>query len=595
MKKFRFTAIVLAVVLCVSFFSFNFGTVSKVHAESDWELHYWNFDDSLNDANGGYNLIGDAVYAEGKNGKALNTAEMTVAPKSDKLTCNTLNGFTMGAWIYINDGADFYSIIMSKGNTGSTDYDRFQIHVCADAAVGGAYLYVYSPATRGNAYPSAESDGQDATVVIPYETWTHVATTWDGNLAKVFVNGDKVFEVAIEHELADSLNAYQNLRIGALNDGTTFKFDGLLDDEFYANYAMTEADVKKTAADDGPQTLTAWANGTAAITPAEMRERVVPEPSTEVAEPESGLIFYWPFENNYQDLSHKELDFDFDDMEPDFDAGKVGQGVFLEDTSICTDFFDESVDFTEFTLSLWFRWDGIQAGTLPYYIIAALGDKAQDYHFELYIKSDDCEKGSLCIYNPGGLVANDMLTVVPGELYHVVMVNSASNGFQTYVNGEVVYSRGTPCNIAGLASGEQKFTLGALQDYSLLSYGIYDEVILATYAFSDDLIAKLYSDPAAAAEDVAALVKANYPEDYARATPKPTAEPTEVPTEAPATEVPSENPATEVPAKATSKPAGDKNADKDSGSAVTIIIIVAAVIVAAIVAAIIAVLKKKKK
>lgn len=589
MRKFRLLSICLAVFCAVSFFSFNFDRLCEVKAETVHELHYWDFEDSLNDAAGKYELGGEAVYAEGKDGKALYTAEMDAAPRTQKLTCNTLDGYTMGAWIKLNDTAVGFNIVMAKGNTGSPDPDRFQIHISdAGPDIGGGNITVYSPATSSGAYP-----GEGDSRFIPFDTWTHVATTWNGNFAKVFVNGVKIFEIEITGQLEDSVDSFQKITVGALSDGTTFKFDGLIDGAFYANYAMTEADIAAAAGAGGNAALKAWADGSTAFTPDEMKGHTDVAPVTDgepVDTKTEGHVFMWSFENDYKDLSHREFDLDYEEMYPDFTEGKLGQAVLLEDVSICTDSFPEDMDLSEFTLSYWFRFDGVP-NALPYYVMAALGDKAEPYHFETYLVSQDCESATDCFYNViQGSAVENLGTVRVGEFAHFLVTNSKANGIRVYLNGELVYRKGTPADTSALVDGLNRLSIGALQDYSLPAYGAYDEVILADYAFPDDLVAKLYADPQGAHDDVAAIVKANAPEGYARATAKPTAEPTEVPTSAPATEVPEEP--TNAPATKAPEKAADDGAKSDSTA--MIIIIIAAVLVVAIIIAIIFILKKKK-
>ncbi len=128
--------------------------------------------------------------------------------------------------------------------------------------------------------------------------------------------------------------------------------------------------------------------------------------------------------------------------------------------------------------------------------------------------------------------------------------------------------------------------------------------MLADYSFSDELIQKLYSDPAGGHEDVIKLVEENYPEGYTRPTEKPVSTPEITNTPAPTqsdepvvtaapTEDAGEEVKTPIPGKATE--AGKDTDDKRGGTnpGVIIAVISGIVIVAAVTAAILIAKKKK--
>lgn len=595
-RRFLLAAMALVMTVCVCF-----GNVGRTFAEDKWEVHYWNFDDTLDDASGKLNLsAGGPAYAQGRNGKALNTAAGTTAA-TGKLTCDTVTGFTMGAWIYLNKTASGWQIIMAKGNTFvDGNPERFQIHLGQVGENGDEreHLLVYAPATFGNGI-GIDSDNPDNDVVEP-ETWTHVATTWDGYTAKLFMNGVKIFEYEIERELGKSLDQWNKITVGSLADGKTFQFDGLIDDAFYANYAMTEADIAACAAADGPATLKGWSDGSKAFTPAEMKAvNQGPEESGH-DDPEAkkkGRIFFWQFEGNTTDLSHYEFDQDVEETLPDYEDGIVGKAMVIMDRSIATDPFPEDIDLSEFTLSMWYRWDGIE-GALPYYILAALGEKELSYHFEIYLKQIDADTAGVAIYNTGYAAIENLATVKAEEFFNVTVVQD-TNSERVYVNGELVQESVSLIRTDVLGDGEERFTIGSLQNYTLPAYGAYDQVVLAEYAFSEDLIKKLYSEPQAANDEIVKLVEANYPEGYTKATPAPTEAPTAAPTDVPVqdvtpvpqTDITEAPKATDVPVKATEAPSKDGS----SNTAVTIIIIAAAVVVILVIATVLVLKKGKKK
>ena len=153
---------------------------------------------------------------------------------------------------------------------------------------------------------------------------------------------------------------------------------------------------------------------------------------------------------------------------------------------------------------------------------------------------------------------------------------------RVYVNGELAMETAANVETAGFGSNFDALALGCLTDSTLPFMGMLDEVILADYAFDEELVAKLYSSPEEGAAEIASLVKANYPEDYAPAT-DVTAAPATA-TKAPLTAAAT---AARTPVK-TAKPA-----ETDNSTAIAVIIIVVTVVVIAAAVAIVLVMKKK--
>ena len=156
---------------------------------------------------------------------------------------------------------------------------------------------------------------------------------------------------------------------------------------------------------------------------------------------------------------------------------------------------------------------------------------------------------------------------------------------RVYVNGELAMETAANVETAGFGSNYDALALGCLTDSTLPFMGMLDEVILADYAFDEELIAKLYSSPEEGAAEIAGLVKANYPEDYAPATEAPEA------TAAPATATKAPVTAAATAARTPVKTAKPAETDHSTTIAVIIIVVTVAVIAAAV--AIVLVMKKK--
>lgn len=123
-------------------------------------------------------------------------------------------GFTMAAWIYLNEGAEGYNIIMSSGNTAAEGSERFQLHIGqAGPELGGGYLLAFAPAVDPLAFPGDE-DEQLESCLVPYETWTHAAVTFNGEKAVLYMNGTPVLERTAAAGLG-TLALHKQITIGA--------------------------------------------------------------------------------------------------------------------------------------------------------------------------------------------------------------------------------------------------------------------------------------------------------------------------------------------------------------------------------------------
>ena len=558
---------VLAVITAILIFAGMALPLTSVDAANyEYNFHYWSFDGSGDDASGKLDLSADSPeFAEGRHGKALDT-ENGDAMRTKKLTEKTTAGFTMGAWIKLSSGATEWNIIMSKGNTADAQQDRVQIHVGhASAANNGGMLLTYSPATA--AQLSNENDGKP----ISYDTWYQITVTYNLSVLRMYINGELFAEREAHYDLKEALGNMNTITVGALNhDGSTFRFCGLIDDAFYANFAMKEADVK--AAFDSPEKLKGFADGSIAITPDVPGGTATEEPANatpeageqETAQPETGKgpIYFWPFDGSTNDISHNEMNIDTEDVNEGYTDGKVGKAITVVEP-LSSDYLPADTDLSAFTIAFWVKWEENDNGA--YTAPIAFAGKETDHHFELYFRVDE-NTGGLSFYETRtGWNLENIANVERGEYTHIAAV-SGENGFRIFLNGEVIYEAARPVNTSGLGTTDDFITLGGLNDLTLKCMGEYDELLIAAYEMPDEFITKLYSDPAGARADIEKLVESNYPEGYTP--PEKTPEPTEAPTKEPTPEAtePEETPtpdnseptATPEPEEPTATPEGQK-------------------------------------
>lgn len=86
-------------------------------------------------------------------------------------------------------------------------------------------------------------DEQLESCLVPYETWTHAAVTFNGEKAVLYMNGTPVLERTAAAGLG-TLALHKQITIGALNhDAVTFQFNGAIDEAVYANYPMKATEI----------------------------------------------------------------------------------------------------------------------------------------------------------------------------------------------------------------------------------------------------------------------------------------------------------------------------------------------------------------
>jgi len=85
----------------------------------------------------------------------------------------------------------------------------------------------------------------DSTVTIPYNTWTHVAGTYNGSVLRIFVNGVRAGSLAVS---GTTCHNDRPLAVGAKNfpaEGLLEAFwDGQLDDVRLYRRALTDAEIR---------------------------------------------------------------------------------------------------------------------------------------------------------------------------------------------------------------------------------------------------------------------------------------------------------------------------------------------------------------
>jgi hypothetical protein len=184
---------------------------------------------TVGDASGKGNVgtINGADWAEqGKFGHALSfngTNALVVVNFAQSL--NLSAAMTEEAWVYPTATQSSWSTILHR------ETDAYYLHASSPAgpmypAGGGIFngTEQYSAATNG----------------IPLNTWTHLATTYDGTTLKIYVNGAMVSTKSVSGVIQTNSNP---LRIGG-NVPYGQYFQGMIDEVRVYNRALPQSEIQ---------------------------------------------------------------------------------------------------------------------------------------------------------------------------------------------------------------------------------------------------------------------------------------------------------------------------------------------------------------
>jgi hypothetical protein len=248
--------IVLMIILLTCFFPV---LMLKACAQTSGLAGYWKLsEDSGNmvpdsSGNGNTGYLGNYSNSElpqwvnGINGgsalKFDGVGNFVIVSGSTNLNFST--AVTVMAWVYLPAGANYLDsrILGKDAANGGTNLD-FDIndsgHV--ELALGNGEDF--------NGTPAAYSSG-----VIPLGAWTHVAATYDGSLAKIYINGS--LDTSASWTSGFDINNGMPLCIGASNyltdSGTPYGYsciNATIDDVRIYNTALSQQDISAIFASD---------------------------------------------------------------------------------------------------------------------------------------------------------------------------------------------------------------------------------------------------------------------------------------------------------------------------------------------------------
>lgn len=191
-----------------------------------------NFQDSSGNGNHGASTIGNPTFTEGIIGQAAKFDGRSGVLVEDSDSLDLATSFSFSMWVYKeNGGTGGYAPILSKGHTENY----------------GPYSFLHdgwgdSPGMR---LVSGDRNGYThlfPNTPMPDKEWYMSTVTWDGTMAKYYING--VYKASMAWKGIFE-NTNEKLTIGFDPPGATEYFNGMMDDFRMYNYPLTEAEIKQ--------------------------------------------------------------------------------------------------------------------------------------------------------------------------------------------------------------------------------------------------------------------------------------------------------------------------------------------------------------
>jgi hypothetical protein len=203
----------------------------------------YSFDGNLNDSSGNANhatATGSPAFVAGKYGSAmsLNGANQYAMVPAGIMAGVT--NFTIAVWVYWN-GGNAWQRIFDFGN------DPTNYMFLTPGSGGGTLRFAIST----NSYSSEQTL---ETSTLPVGQWRHVAVTRNGNAARLYTNGVLAVSGTVTIAPASFNPVLNNLGMSQY-PGDPF-FNGRLDELYIYNYALSDLEITRLAADQPPPPTT---------------------------------------------------------------------------------------------------------------------------------------------------------------------------------------------------------------------------------------------------------------------------------------------------------------------------------------------------
>lgn len=207
-------------------------------------VSYWNFDDGAGDTvhdvvgNSDGTIDGTPKWVDGKIGGGLEfdgTTNFVDCGADESL--NITETLTLAAWIKVDIFVNWAGIV-TKGINNSP----YAMQIWSDGALR------FSP-NWGDPAGGVGSGSFNTDSKIPRAQWAHIAITYDGTKAMFYING---IPDALEVDRAFTFGTNEeSLIMGADFPGGDEYYDGVIDEVYIYDRALTQAEIQKLMAEGG--------------------------------------------------------------------------------------------------------------------------------------------------------------------------------------------------------------------------------------------------------------------------------------------------------------------------------------------------------
>lgn len=265
-------AALITIALIISFLFFGEQVVlAQTSSLNQGLIGYWQFEgdniteiirDRSGEGNNGQ-LNNSSIVELGRYGRGL---DVTGSPSSfariDIQPGSSLNSLTdqltVSAWIYPDRCANFFSVVASRQLGGEVHPDQFYLGFGPDIELAsprcGEMSFKWHLSTDGedcqtnaflcdiNTIPSNQSGTN-------FNRWIHMAGTYDGNLMKLYIDGDEIGQRSLTGNI--NLDPSRPLTIGVEENGGGHvpenPFDGRIDEIRIYNRALQADEIDEIA------------------------------------------------------------------------------------------------------------------------------------------------------------------------------------------------------------------------------------------------------------------------------------------------------------------------------------------------------------
>ncbi|MCZ7363096.1 MAG: LamG domain-containing protein [Candidatus Methanoperedens sp.] len=168
------TAFTFGVFIVLVFTETAFGEIARDGLVAEYHFEGNAYDSS---GNGNTGSINNAIYVDGKFGKALNFNGINSSVKvSDSMSLNPVSEISIEVWVRVEGKTTKWSSILSKmEQVQDSGYDLYLLP-------GNIPRFGIISRIGGKT--------RLAGLTIPGDTWTHIAATYDGNILILYINGE---------------------------------------------------------------------------------------------------------------------------------------------------------------------------------------------------------------------------------------------------------------------------------------------------------------------------------------------------------------------------------------------------------------------